>query len=69
MNSGTIRKTVATGTTTIGTSAVDLNNTGGTLDIQTGALTLTGAFNTSGAGSLSAGTVNVTNGGTGSAAP
>jgi len=63
-NAGTFRKSAGTGTSTV--SLIDLNNTGGTLDVQTGQLTLGGAFNHTGTSSVTAGTVNAAGGGSSS---
>jgi len=64
VNSGVLRKTGGTGTTAL--TSVTLNNAGGTLDIQSGTLTVTGNLNHTGAGRVSAGLVNVANGGSSS---
>jgi len=63
-NAGTFRKSAGTGTSTV--SLIDLNNTGGALDIQSGQLTLSGAFNHTGTSSVTAGTVNAAGGGSSS---
>ncbi|MEK7445750.1 MAG: hypothetical protein AABZ70_12920, partial [candidate division NC10 bacterium] len=63
VNAGTFRKSAGGGTSTI-SGVVDFSNTGGTLDIQSGQLTLANAFNHTGTGSVLAGVIN--NGGGGS---
>lgn len=66
-NSGTVRKTVASGATTFGSAGtLTFDNPGGTLDIQTGSLTLSGAFNHSGNSAITAGTIDAGSGGSSS---
>jgi hypothetical protein len=70
-NAGTFKKSASTGTTTFTTAGnpILFNNTGGTLDIQTGTLNLVGAlFNNSGSGRVLSGTVNLAAGGNSSGA-
>jgi len=65
-NAGTFKKSAGTGTTTFTTAGnpIQFNNTGGTLDIQTGTLNLVGAlFNNSGSGRVLSGTVSLAAGG------
>ncbi|MBI2206185.1 MAG: hypothetical protein HYU41_20320 [Candidatus Rokubacteria bacterium] len=64
-NAGTLRKTTAAGATTFG-SGVSFDNPGGTLDIQTGSLTLSGPFNHSGYSAVMAGTISAGGGGSSS---
>ena len=68
-NTGTLRKEIATGTTVIGTGGpFPFENKGGTIDVQSGTIQVMGSFNvTTAPGTLSAGTLQLSGGGTQSA--
>lgn len=62
VNSGTIRKSAGTGTTIIGVQAqIPLTNSGGTFDVLSGLIQVTGAVTLNGNGGVTSGTIELAN--------